>query len=778
MADAQDRFGDRSDQSHVIGSLQNALVQGAGLVGFAQHVEGTLVGERLVADGQGEVYRDPAAIDPRVDVVGEGEHQRVTWAKGDGGRAVGVGVTRGQAPDAVEVQAAEVEQWQRQVSGELEVLVVAGYQVIAQAEGDAVTRTQLGARGRGAIAVEVGQVDLYLAGGNARERAGTVALVETAEVKRVEQHGRSGGGIVTERVAFVDFTVRRTSGRPIALADRGLVTDDRQGGTLKQIIEGQVAIEPATAGQFLAHCPGNVEDQRGAAIGSGGPNADRQRDGLSEAVNSDGQGRGATYQGLAVGQAVGDDETAVAKECLAIGEVVRQGDVQGVGERVTGGYSGCTAVNGDGDLFLQGDGFGHEADILPLAIELDLAAGSIARVQRLPVARRGGTVEGDGDVVAGYRVEDWCTGGVVIGHEELHIGAGRGGERRVTDAELADIQVVAQVAVVVERENGLDQGRIAHCTAIVKGDRRQRATTTGGDGGDDDIIGDRLDDHHIGQGLRVGRGNGDVQVSLEVRAGCRFTFRGGDHLIDNNDCRVHHVAVGIGRGFQDAWVGGRVVQRVIAILEAAAGADGQVRGRSGKRKIGVGQIAQRCRYLNRDGRLALADTGKRQFHHHHLITGTHTEVGRIDDQRLAIATDGQRVAGLAIGVERQDMGGQRLPQICGRNKGNAVIYLGAGSVLAGGWKEQVDKGRIAGVAGAVGEGHGKCEGIAQQHLGTAGQLGAWAGSQQPVVTGHGSGRQRRGFVDRAAGHFQGPVAAGAGTAGIVAGGADIGTGPA
>ncbi|MNF96035.1 hypothetical protein D3C84_788130 [compost metagenome] len=130
-----------------------------------------MVGERLVADGQGEVYRDPAAIDPRVDVVGEGEHQRVTWAKGDGGRAVGVGVTRGQAPDAVEVQAAEVEQWQRQVSGELEVLVVAGYQVVAQAEGDAVTRTQLGARGRGAVAVEVGQVDLYLAGGNARERA-------------------------------------------------------------------------------------------------------------------------------------------------------------------------------------------------------------------------------------------------------------------------------------------------------------------------------------------------------------------------------------------------------------------------------------------------------------------------------------------------------------------------------------------------------------------------------------------------------------------------------
>ncbi|MCY1176997.1 hypothetical protein D9M73_172860 [compost metagenome] len=124
------------------------------------------------------------------------------------------------------------------------------------------------------------------------------------------------------------------------------------------------------------------------------------------------------------------------------------------------------------------------------------------------------------------------------------------------------------------------------------------------------------------------------------------------------------------------------------------------------------------------------------------------------------------------------MGGQRLPQIRGGNKGNAVIYLGPGTVLAGGRKEQVDKGRIAGVAGAVGEGHGKCEGIAQQHLGTAGQLGAWAGSQQSVVTGHGCGRQRRGFVDRAAGHFQGPVAAGAGTAGIVAGGADIGTGPA
>ncbi|MNM27626.1 hypothetical protein D3C81_381220 [compost metagenome] len=609
MADAQDRFGDRSDQSHVIGSLQNALVQGAGLVGFAQHVEGTLVGERLVADGQGEVYRDPAAIDPRVDVVGEGEHQRVTWAKGDGGRAVGVGVTRGQAPDAVEVQAAEVEQWQRQVSGELEVLVVAGYQVIAQAERDAVAGTQFRARRRCTVAIEVGEVDLHLAVGDAREGTGAVALVLTAEVQRVQQHGGGDGGLVTQRIAFVDFTVGVPRWWRIALSDPRLVADHREGRTLEHVIEGQVTIEPGTHGEGITQRLANVEDYRGTAVAIDHAAAD-QGNALGHAVDRQGQGGAARHQGLAVAQSVGDDEVATAQKRLAKGEVIGQGDPQVVGQRVPWADAGTAAVNRDGDLLLQGNRLGDETDILALAAEVDLAAGGIAWVQWLPAAGGAGTIEGNGDVIAAHRVDHRHTVGIVFGHEELHIGAGRATDSRVADTELADVEIVAKVAVVVLREDRLDQRRIGDGAAIVEGNGGQRAAPARGNGGDDDIVRHRLLDHDVGQGLLIGGGEGDVEVALEVGAGCRFTFRGGDHLIDGDHRRMHPIAVGVGRRLQDARVGGRIVQRVVAVLKAATGTDGQVWGRAGKGKIGVGQVTQACRYLDGDWWLTLADTGK------------------------------------------------------------------------------------------------------------------------------------------------------------------------
>ncbi|MNM27625.1 hypothetical protein D3C81_381210 [compost metagenome] len=82
---------------------------------------------------------------------------------------------------------------------------------------------------------------------------------------------------------------------------------------------------------------------------------------------------------------------------------------------------------------------------------------------------------------------------------------------------------------------------------------------------------------------------------------------------------------------------------------------------------------------------------------------------------------------------------QRLAQVSGGYEGDAIIGLRADAVLARGGEEQVDKRRIAGVTGAVGEGHGKAEGIADQNVSAAGQVGIGPGRQQAVITGHGGG---------------------------------------
>ncbi|MDT4851260.1 hypothetical protein FQZ97_854370 [compost metagenome] len=136
------------------------------------------------------------------------------------------------------------------------------------------------------------------------------------------------------------------------------------------------------------------------------------------------------------------------------------------------------------------------------------------------------------------------------------------------------------------------------------------------------------------------------------------------------------------------------------------------------------------------------------------------------------------MAGLAVGVEGQDMGDQRLPQVGGGNEGDAIVDLGARAVLAGGGEEQVDEGAVARVGRAVGEGDGEGEGVAEQHIGTAGEGGAGARGQQAVVARGGHRGEGDGLVDIADLHLQVPIAAGLGAAGIVAGSGDIGAGPA
>ena len=121
------------------------------------------------------------------------------------------------------------------------------------------------------------------------------------------------------------------------------------------------------------------------------------------------------------------------------------------------------------------------------------------------------------------------------------------------------------------------------------------------------------------------------------------------------------------------------------------------------------------------------------------------------------------------------MGDQVLPEVAGGDERDAVV-----AVLAGAGHEQVDERRVADLAGGVVEVHREAEGIAQQHVAAAaGQADGGRGiGQQAVEIGEGGGAQGDALVDLADPGFQGPVAAGGAVAGIVAGGADIGTGPA
>src|SRR5690606_4249864 len=107
-------------------------------------------------------------------------------------------------------QGADVQQRQRQVGGELEVLVVAGEQVVGQLEGHQVARAQFAGSRRGA-AVDLDDVDVHLAGGDAAAGAGAVAL-DAAEVDHVFEYGGGDGGVVAEAVAFVDLALRVAGG--------------------------------------------------------------------------------------------------------------------------------------------------------------------------------------------------------------------------------------------------------------------------------------------------------------------------------------------------------------------------------------------------------------------------------------------------------------------------------------------------------------------------------------------------------------------------------------
>ncbi|MOA62951.1 hypothetical protein D3C78_1885250 [compost metagenome] len=65
------------------------------------------------------------------------------------------------------------------------------------------------------------------------------------EVEHILQQGAFDHRLVAQVVAFVDFAVGGARRWPVALAHQGGVTQYRQRGAFKAVVEGQVAIEPA-----------------------------------------------------------------------------------------------------------------------------------------------------------------------------------------------------------------------------------------------------------------------------------------------------------------------------------------------------------------------------------------------------------------------------------------------------------------------------------------------------------------------------------------------------
>ncbi|MNZ52667.1 hypothetical protein D3C78_705210 [compost metagenome] len=554
--------------------------------------------------------------------------------------------------------------------------------------------------------------------------------------------------------------MRRAGRWRVALADHRAVADDRGGRAVAGAVEGQVAVEPAAqAEKGVAQRLGDVEFDRGGAVRVG-HHGGAQRDGLRDARQGHGEGRRAG-QGLAVADLVAHHQFAFAEEVHAVGEEVRYRHVQPVIQGVAHADAGMADVHLQGRRLQQGDGFGDEAGVLAGGGEVDAGLGRyhVARVQRHPLAAGGGRVDGDGDRRAGDRIENLLASGIGIRHVELHQGVGRPGECGVRDGELADEHVVGG-------DQQGDLGGVGDHLPVGEGNGRQHTAGAGGDRGDLDIARQRLGDRHVGQGLPVRRSDGGGQGAAVVRPGGGFALGGVDRLGRGDHRRVDDETVG--DGLDQAGVLGRIVERIVTELEAAADLDGQVRRTVGE--AGVGQVAQACGDLHGDHRLVLGHAGEGQFDHHHLVAGAHAEVGGIDHQGIAAGVLGQRVDGLAVGIEGDHVADQVLPQVVGRNEADAVV-----AVLAGGGHEQGDEGREAGLGRDVGEVHGEAELVAQQHfrLGGGQRRGRPGVGQQAVEGGEGFGAEGDVAVDQAAADFQIPVAAGCSGAGVVAGGTDI-----
>ncbi|MNF58859.1 hypothetical protein D3C84_404310 [compost metagenome] len=179
VLDGQHRFGHRHDHGDV-GGNQRTVGEGGLLARLRQHVQRALVGEGLVAHAQGKAHDDAAAAGAGGDETAEVEYHRVAGPAGHRDDRPAVGVVGPDLPLALLVAHApgdggNVEQGQRQVGAELELLVVACDQVIAELEGHIIARAQFAVAGR-QLVVDLDHLDIHGAGRHRAQGRGIVGL--------------------------------------------------------------------------------------------------------------------------------------------------------------------------------------------------------------------------------------------------------------------------------------------------------------------------------------------------------------------------------------------------------------------------------------------------------------------------------------------------------------------------------------------------------------------------------------------------------------------------
>ncbi len=767
VTDGEIRFGDGGDDGDVR-AAELGLVEGGHLARLGQNVEFALVGEGLIPDGQGEFHLDTAAIEVAGGIAAKVEDEGVAGTRGDADEGAQIGITAAKMPLAdpgalAPVDAAEVKQRQGQVGGQLELFIVAGHQIVTEPEGNLVAGAQFDRAG-GRVAIDLGQVDDHLAGGDLAAGLGTVGDLATGQVDVALHYGGGDGGAVAKAVPLVDLALGIAARRCVALADEGAVAQHGQGGTLQVVIEGEIARQPAGQGEGGGQGGADVEADADAAIAIDRGGVD-QVDGLAGTIAHQGQGRGAG-QGLAVAQGIRHHKLALAEEVLAEGKVVRQCHVDAVVQGISRADARLAAIDAEGNLLVQGDGPGGKADRLPLAgkVYAGVRRREVSGIQGDPLATGGRCVYHYLHRGATVGVDDLIAIGIDVGYVELDPGVGGRAQLAVLDGEGADEEAVAV-------DGGLDQGVIGDDSAIGEGNGGECAIGTRDDGSDLDARRQCLADAHIGQGLALGRDGGQGQGMAVVGAGGRLALHHIQGLFEADDGRAHRQAVN--GALDQAGVVLGIVEGVIAELEAAAGAYGQDWCPIGE--AGVGQVAQARRDLDGDVGLALAHAAEGDLDDDQGVPRPESDIRRPYDERTAIAVHRQGVGRIAGRIEGDLMKLQGLIQVGGLDEADAVV-----AILAGTGQIDIHIGGITDLAGAVAKVDGEVEGVAEQHVHAAlTQAGLGAGvGEQAVEALYGFPAEGQGLIDEAALHLQIPVAPLAGGASVIAGGRHVGTGPA
>jgi hypothetical protein len=152
----------------------------------------------LIADRQGKGYLDTAAVQVAGGIVAKVEDEGIARAIGDTDDVAQVGITTAEVPLTGAcafrpVDPADIEQWQGQINGEFELLIIPGDQIVTELEGDIIARMKFDGAPRMTAAIDIGEVDGDLAGGDTGGGLGAVRLATTGQVDIALYYG--GGGV-------------------------------------------------------------------------------------------------------------------------------------------------------------------------------------------------------------------------------------------------------------------------------------------------------------------------------------------------------------------------------------------------------------------------------------------------------------------------------------------------------------------------------------------------------------------------------------------------------